>query len=238
MSSRLRRLARAFARNRIDITVWAASAVVVVAGAVATLATSIPWFGAGAAVTAGLLRLGVEIGKRERVAGVREQLSSRAVEAVAAAAERHVLRHTIWRDEEASRIAWRAVLIERKHDFIPMIPMWSIEELVERGEERLDLRERKDGDWLAIGGELQKAHDNFAAAVGPYVADLVEDRRRYVSSCLLGLQSAKKSAEEAFRLLFKPEDATEIQIAVATHALFKDLQFVYTAARKLGAADA
>ena len=214
---------------------WAASAVLVVAGAVATFLTAVPWFGLGATFTAGLLRLGVEIGKRERVAGLREHLTSRAVDAVARAAVRHVLHHSIWHDEEASRKLWRAFL-EEKQDFIPIVETWSIEVVVERGEERLNLRDRTDGDWLAIAGQFQIAHDNFTAAVGPYTVDLGEDRRRYVSACLTGLESAKRSVEDAFRLLYKPEDATEPQIAAVTHALFKDLQFVYTAARKLGAA--
>ena len=237
MTSRRRRVSRAIARNRLDIALWAASALLVVAALAATLATGVPWFGVGATVMVGLLRLGVEIGKRERVAGVREELGGRATEGVAGAANRHLLKRTIWQNEDAYRAAWLALLVEKTDKLMPHIDTWTLAEIVERGEEPFDLRDRAAGDWLAISGELVKAHDDFAAAVGPYTADLSDEQRHYITAALAGLEHAKKSSDEAFRLLYRPGDSTNEEIDAGARGLYKDLQFVYSAAVRLGASE-
>lgn len=232
---------RAWSRNRTDIAVWAVSVLIIVFGSVAAALLIAPAVALVSTVVGGAVRLAFEIGRRERVADIREELAERATDAIAEMTERHVLHRGIWTDEAALEELKRRIINARAGvalgppSLVPRESDWTIQSVVEAGADALDVRTRTDSDWLRIGSELQKTHDAYAAAVGPYMPDLDESARRFVSAILIGLSDAKQWSEHAFVLQHAPERAPQERISEAGRSFYTALQFVYTAAHRLGA---
>ncbi len=231
------RLAQAFARNRSDIAVWALTALIVAVGAGAAALVASPWPAVIATTTAGAVRLAFEVGRRERVASLRDELREQAAHAVARAAARHVLHRVLWQDQEAFEESRRRIV--ERDDSLPhlKVEVWYLDKVVEAGASAFDIRARKDHEWLEISNELERCHDDFAAAVGPYMADLPERVRGPVTECLESLEEARIEAARALVLLPPPDITPDWELADQSAVVFEKLAAVWAAACNLGAAD-
>lgn len=224
-------------RNRWSIGVWALSVLIAVSCWIAALALATPWLALVGTVVAGLVRVMFDIGRIERTAGLHDELTSRTLDAVADAADRHVLSHELWHDDEARRKAWSSIV--PGHTFIPYLgwESWTVQSFIEDGEAKLAISTRDTAVWLELGTQLLSARDDFAAAIGPYTADLKPEVRRFTTAILSGLEDAKREAHQVFALTYKKDEHSPDEIAAGGHALFESVRYVYTAAHKLGAGD-
>lgn len=226
-------------RYRWDLLVWALVAIVAASGAVLAAVTATWWIAVLATAAATAIRLSLEIGRREHVAQLEQGVRMRARLAVGGAAEGLVLERTLWHDERATQQLRERLIAQRlgrdNPNVIPYVPSasWSIEDAVARGEDAFDVRAYVSGDWLGVEAELGRAHDAFASAVGPYVADLDAQTRRLVSECLFWLEAGKKDAARAFHVPYAPGTASEEEIDEVSRALYADFAGVHAAASEL-----
>lgn len=214
---------------------WALTALIAATGWIAALALAAPALGLVGTLVAGLTRVMFDIGRIERTADLQAELTRRALDAVADAADRHVLGHELWHDDEARLKAFMSVVPERT--FIPYLTWesWTVRSLIEDGEEKLAVSSRDRGVWLEVGRQLLSARDDFAAAIGPYSADLKPEVRRFTTAILSGLEDAKRDAHQVVAVTYKSGEHSPDEIAAARHALYEAVRYVYTAAHKLGA---
>jgi hypothetical protein len=235
----MKTLSDVVARYRHEIVSWALPAAIAAVGTLAAFLLATFWLAIVGTALGGAVRVGMEIGRRERTADLEQRLRTGAIGVVGLAARELVLERTLWRDEKATELLRRALIdgrLGRPKDpnYIPYVPTksWSLEEAVELGE-RFDIRAHEAGDWLLVESELQRAHDDFASAVGPYTVDLDPDSRRSVAECLTWLGAAKQDSASAFRVLYVPGTSTDDEIREASDTLAGDLAGAAYAAREL-----
>src|SRR5205823_5886596 len=90
-------------RNSYDVLAWALTAALAATGGLVAFTSGLPLVAIFTTVAAGAVRLGLEIGRRERTAGLGVRLNRHARIAVAAAVRRLVLERPLWHDERATR---------------------------------------------------------------------------------------------------------------------------------------
>lgn len=231
-------------RYRHELLTWALPAAIVVVGAVVTAATSIGAIAVGAAVLAGGVRVGLDIGRREQTADLERTLRTRAGAAVGLAAER-LLERTLWHDEKVAAEA-RQRLVDRivaermgrpaSADPVspyPWINSWTLDDVAARGREAFDIRRHDAGDWLGVGAELRRARDEFRDSVAAFTPDLTAVTRTVITDCLDHLAAAKDAADRAFQVLYVPGEYADEAIAAASAALFTRIRAAHDSAAAL-----
>lgn len=249
MRAHWRKFRQAVNRHRHDVITWAIAAAAAASISVIGLLVAVPWLAIPGAAVGALIRLARDIGRRERTAHLEQRLRNRATVAVGDVVQRLVLERTLWHDEKASE-AIRARFIDtvvakrfgrqpNESSLVPyvMSKSWSLEDVIQSGEDQFDVTRHEAGDWLNVGGELKHAHDDFAAAVGPYSVDLDADTRRAVSECLFWLESGKDAADRVFHVLYEPGKARPEEIGEAADTLWACFVGAHSAARDLVAVE-
>lgn len=230
-------LMRAFvSRYRQELLSWALPGTIMAVGSVVALVLFAPWVAIVGTLIGGAVRVGLEIGRRDRIADIEETLRARAGAAVAGAAAR-LVEQNLWQDEKATE-ATRKALVERivaarmgqpALDYIPIVARksWSLDDVVAQGPDAFDIRRHDAGDWLRVASELRRGRDRFRDSVGPHSPDLTAEARRLLTDCLESLSVAAEAAELAFHVLYPAAEGGSEAIDAASGVLFERLKVAH-----------